>query len=401
MAVIAIVTPSIVGHHATYLRLYTGVLLDMGYTVAAYLPGNDWLSESIAISHPQAISRLSVEQMHYPPPLRIKGNIAIPLNKLRWIHLVSDYIRNSTVKPDMVFHTWLDNCLSPGITALMTDLLFPFRWTGLYLHPWYLRKDLSLALLRQGPLANHAALRSSRCPCIAVLDEGIVDKLYDHIKPKQVIAFPDIADDVAPDTTYPPVAEIRRRAAGRKVVGLMGVLTPRKGVMTLIAAAREIKECFFVLAGELPRDSFTPEDMRIIDDFIKSEPDNFLGHFQTIPQEPQFNAIVDACDIVYAVYRDFLSSSNLLTKAAIFNKPVVVSNSYCMGERVNRYNIGLTVGENSVAESIAAIMQLSRELDTPGTWNPDRFAAYRQQHSIDQLRLAMKKLFDLAEIKPE
>jgi hypothetical protein len=52
------------------------------------------------------------------------------------------------------------------------------------------------------------------------------------------------------------------------------------------------------------------------------------------PDEAQFNSLVYICDILFAAYNNFPNSSNILTKAAIFQRPVVVSNNFCMEKRV-------------------------------------------------------------------
>ncbi len=174
--------------------------------------------------------------------------------------------------------------------------------------------------MRHGPLSNHPALQSSRCPAVAILDEGVADRLQTALKAKPVIVFPDIADGAPPDRTFQPVCDIQARAGSRKIVALLGVLARRKGVILMLEVARQAAahDWFFVLAGEVRLDSFTPDEQQRLQHWFQSQPANCYFYLQRIPTEAQFNALVEISDILFAVYKNFLSSSNLLTKAALF-----------------------------------------------------------------------------------
>lgn len=61
---------------------------------------------------------------------------------------------------------------------------------------------------------------------------------------------------------------------------------------------------------------------------------------EKIPDESCFNALIAESDLIFAAYKQFTGSSNLLTKAAAFRKPVIVSRGLCMGRRVEQYGTG-------------------------------------------------------------
>lgn len=400
MKTVALICPALAGHHETYLRIFTHTVLDAGYQVAAFTPQPQRLSSWVARVCPERSGRMITFDLAYARKMRVPGPLSVFFDKLAWVRFTSRLVQASRMEPDLVFHTWLDNCLTPGLTAALTDWYVPYVWSGLYFHPWYLRQNLRYAYLRRGPLSNHAALRSPRCPAVAVLDEGVADRLQAGLRGKPVVVFPDITDTSPPDRSFAPLAEIRARANGRKIIGLAGTLARRKGMLTLMETARlTVQEpWFFVFAGELMLDSFLPEEQRRIQDWLQSPPPNCYFHPQRLPDEAQFNAVIESCDILFAAYQHFLSSSNLLTKAALLEKPVVVSAGYCMGERVERYRLGLTITEDNVSQCIAAIRQLCDQLAREGHFTPARFADYRQQHSIDQLRLAFSKILTAAHL---
>ena len=68
----------------------------------------------------------------------------------------------------------------------------------------------------------------------------------------------------------------------------------------------------------------------------------------------------------------------MLSKAAYFKKPILVSAAYLMGERVSRYKIGLAVEEDSVDSICDGLAQLSAIPDLV-----DHFEAYRQDFNLD------------------
>ncbi len=396
MTTIALVCPSNAGHHQAFLRLFARTLAELGYTVAAFTPQADDLVAWAGQTSPVLATRLCARELTYARKYRVPGPLAVFFDKLAWVWFIGRMIRASGIQPDLVFHTWLDNCLTPGLTSRLTDLVFPYRWSGLYFHPWYLRQPMRYARLRLGPLSNHDALRSRNCPAVAVLDEGIAPKLQALLGDKPVIVFPDVADDSPPDLSFEPAVQLRERAQGRRVIGLLGVLARRKGLLTLMETARLAKDdrWYFVFAGEYLEDSFLPDERRRIAEFVQSAPPNCLFHFQRIPDEAQFNALVAGCDVVFAVYAHFLSSSNLLAKAALFRKPVLVSDRYCMGERVRAYGIGLAIPEDDPAQCLAALRQLDQEGGPPAA----TYEAYLKAHSVVQLRQALEALLAAADL---
>jgi glycosyltransferase involved in cell wall biosynthesis len=93
------------------------------------------------------------------------------------------------------------------------------------------------------------------------------------------------------------------------------------------------------------------------------------------------------------VYLDFPHSSGILGKAAEFEKPIIVSNKYCMGERVSKYEIGLTVDENDTDALYQAICQLTTIQQQESNFNLRfDFATYRQVHSHSQLQQSFATL---------
>ena len=385
---IALISPSTGGHHDSYLQIYTTSLLRLGHRVTVFTSRPDRINVWLAERPLGEQKRVDTVMTTFSTPRPALGPLSTLVGKYQWVQAMSAAVQRSGIQPDLLFHMWLDNCLTPGLTAWLTDQVVPYHWSGIYFHPWYLRTPLSFQHFRRGALASYAALMSTRCPAVAVLDEGIADELQRQLHGKPVIPFPDIADATPPDPQYAPAHEICRRARGRKVVSLLGALSRRKGTVLLMQSMGRLhqEEFFFVFAGVLDYDSYTPAEQRTVQEFAENPPENCYLDFSYIPNEGAFNALIAASDILFAAYLHFPSSSNLLTKAAIFQKPIVVSQGYCMGERVHKYGIGLAIPDSDTVACAEAIRQLRTQVP------PERFANYAQVHSLSRLDAAFTQL---------
>jgi glycosyltransferase involved in cell wall biosynthesis len=382
------------GHHPTYFKFFTKVLLELGHEVIALCPKPKELSEWIAYNcanfadhlYTVEIQELGSNQVSSP----ILKHTVLALR--HWQHAAANIQTASSIlgrSPDLVFFAWLDSYLGTYLTHYLVDKVFPYRWSGLYFHPYHLREaKQKLLSLHYGPLDHHNILHSPHCPVVAVLDEGISEILLRKLGRKPVVVFPDFTDELLPDMNYILAKQIREKAGDRKVIGMLGSLDKRKGLLTLLEVAQKSLEnnWFFVFAGTLVEQTLSEQELVKIKNFVFQSPSNCLFHFERIPDESQFNAVVSSCDVLFAVYQGFPHSSNILTKAAIFKKPVLVSNSFCMGERVRKFKLGLTVDEGNVLECIEALRRL---LGQPTLKTRQEisfnFEEYKYLHSIDKL----------------
>jgi glycosyltransferase involved in cell wall biosynthesis len=123
---------------------------------------------------------------------------------------------------------------------------------------------------------------------------------------------------------------------------------------------------------------------------------NIWTHFVRIPDGPRLNGVLAACSALFAAYLDFPHSSNILTKAALLEKPVIVSEGSLMAERVRRFRLGELVPQGDVDATAAAIFRITRD---PASWiaqnNPD-WAGYRSRHSFEALKGAFAEMFSVS-----
>jgi len=385
------------GHHPTYLKLFSQVLLEMGYRVFTFCAEPELIKAWIAQHHTKYASNLHVVKSTQPqvPTLPILGDIPRPVNALLQWQYAAGTIRNAFSQldyvPDLVFFPWLDIYLSGYLFHPLIDRLFPYPWSGLFFHPPYLLTGEKTLPLLGTPLTPYSLTRSPRCRCIGLLDEFEVAKLQ-HTLDKPVISFPDLTDESLPDLTYPIATQIREKAGDRKVIGLLGGLAPRKGLLTLLEVAKQWQQddWFFVFVGELYEVFLSSEEISEIRRFAQSNPSNCFFHLDWIPDEPKFNAVVESCDVLFAAYENFPYSSNMLAKAAVFEKLLIVSAGDCIGNRTEAFHLGISIPAGDVIQCIDALTKLHKQLEFKEPYFKPDFEGYRKIHSLDQLRLAFE-----------
>ena len=401
MKTIALIDTHQGGHHLTYLRFFTKSLLELGYRVMTFCPEPTEVSKWITRNCAKQAHLLYAFKAQEPKPIQLPiiGRLPQPLTVLiRWRYAAAT-IQNASSKvgnsPDLVFFTWIDNYLSHYLTHHIVDQIFPYNWSGLYVHPSHLRFKRRLLPIRRDPLSHSAILQSSRCRAVAVLNEDIVEELQDKIK-SPVITFPDVADESPPDLNFPIAKQVREKAGVRKVIGLLGSLNKRKGFLTLLEVAQKAmgEDWFFVFAGPLSKHDFSHQELTRIQTIVQSNPSNCLFHFESIPDGAPFNALVNECDILFAAYENFPYSSNILTKAAVFKKPVVVSDTFCIGTRVRKFKLGLSIPEGDISKCIETLRCLCNQSELNAyPFQPD-FESYHRLHSNEKLCAVFQAILD-------
>jgi glycosyltransferase involved in cell wall biosynthesis len=403
MKTIAIVDPIWGGHHPFYLKIFTKALLEFGYRVLVFCKQPDEIQEYInKYDNLTQDNQLYTFFIHDPyiQPFLIPQISRTMVAKQRW-KISADIIQKAVTQigyvPDLVFFAWLDSYLGLQITPQWVDQVFPYNWSGLYFQPHYLRVRREWLFIRRRFLSPDFALNSKNCKVITVLDEGIAEELQ-NIKNKPVIVFPDLADESLPDPDYSVAQQIREKARGRKVIGLLGSLHKRKGLMTLLEVSQKIinEDYFFVFAGLLAETTFHPQELNKIQHIIQQKPDNCFFYLKKIPDGSLFNALVNECEIIFVAYQQFPYSSNLLTKAAIFQKPVIATEDFCIGERVKKFNTGITIQSGNVQECIETLHLFSKKKQLNYKSFKSNFEKYQLHHSYQQLDWAFKKVLSLA-----
>ncbi len=340
-------------------------------------------------------------------------------------------IREANPGEDMfIFHTSLDSLF---IGVLQLPLLWlcirkflPWPFSGLMLAPerrWPMgraRQELDRRLgeaAKRGRLARAAhsffsgvltsvasvmrwfylwqknqVLKRSRCEQIALQDERYADWLRSKTG-KAVEIYPETTSVQVSNPVPELVGQIAARKQGRVVVGLLGELSRRKCVDVLldVIANHDTEGFLFVIAGKCNPAAFLPRHRAFLEKEIHGR-GNVLFSPLAVPSESDFNAVIESCDIVYCVYRDHPHSSNVISKAAAFRKPVLVNRGELMAKRVDDYRMGCILPECTAAACIQTLRQMTAPGRLTAMQQSARFPEYMEDHSFAGLQKTMRTL---------
>lgn len=273
-------------------------------------------------------------------------------------------LQDVSTTPDFMFNMYMDLYRTDKKRWQVFSQLCSLPWAGLRFIPQSI------------PLEGYYKTPSLRG--IALIDEKLA-AAYQKQLPQLVIGYlPDMADVLVGNDTSHIAQAIVTRAQGRKIVFMGGTIGKNKNLAcwyTLIKKA-DADKWFFVQIGEVLANDLTQEDRNACQIIDLAPPENLYRHIGYLPDERDFNAAIAVADIIYAVYRDFKISSNMLGKAAAFDKPIVVAQEHLMGERVRAYQIGIAVPENAPSAALEALKALVEQ-----PVDAKYFEAYRSDFS--------------------
>lgn len=404
---IALADPEWIGHRETYFREFVLSLHRVGADVLALCPMPEKL-EALGLE----ASRFSSELLVEPARLPLLGCLfQDPVNThLRWRYLkraLQKAEAKAGRRPDLLFFPWLDCYLRVSLSQKLASAQIETPWAGLYFRPNHLVDEqlkIRHASFFQAAAKGDKLLRSGNCRAVAILDETMRPALEKTTR-KPVLLFPDITDESAPDRDTPFAKQIRECANGRKVIGLIG-MEPRKGVITMLKAADVARArglpWLFVLAGTSCLHQYSPSERCFIEERIAKSRANsssnnllFPDEFKPIPDGPVFNGVMDAFDVLFIAYHNFLGSSNVLTKSSILKKPVVSTELGCIAHRTKVHDLGLTIPQGDAQACCSAIEKILQGVD----WNDrplvPQHAEYHLNHSRNALDRSMQQLIHL------
>lgn len=390
---------SLEGHHFSFVRSFSKILLQQGHTIFCIAPKvqkvTHWIMEQAAENR----DHFKGSDYNYNPIApKGWGRFNSTLKTLhRWHYegkLIKKVEKENNKKIDLVFYAWIDDQLSQYIHPYLLNRIFPFKWAGLYFHPYHLRLEAPFLKRKANWRDMDAAFLSGNCIAVAVHDLGIISDFRKRIG-KPVIHFPETADGTPPDLELPLYKEIKKKAAGRLVVGMIGC-EAHKGTLTMMRMSKEVsaRDFFFAFIGTLPQSTYTNNDWNEVQEFINEKKENFFFNFHPVPEGAAYNAVFCSFDIPFLVYDNFISSSNRLTKAAIFEKLVLASDNYCVGEDVKSYRLGVAVQPKNSNEAKQGLLRLAAQIRNKD-FPCEPWKQYRELNSDDKLFERFRELTTL------
>ena len=390
------------GHHPTYFTHFAAAMAETGAEVVPFCADPaDFLKRLGNASLPSAVRE------RIAPPVRISGPATSRFRPTRWRgqyeawrffgglgKQLRTWEYENSRKIDLVFFACIYDWQFANFHSV--ERFFGYSWSGLYLHARFFRMPGSpIPFPHVLPCPEKIfALKGVRS--VAVLDEAAAAPLSVLAGKKPVVCFPDISETLLPEPAQGAglAGKIKAFAQGRPVVSLTGHLQLTKGLEEFTASAESpaMKDVFFFLGGSVSWWG-VGDNTRTRLEKSWEESGNIYVHPQAL-SEATMNAVIAASDVVFAAYRNFPNSSNVLTKAAIFERPVLVADGYLMAERVREFQLGEVVPEGDVK----AIVQTLERMLAPGYYGElrqrARWADYREAHSTARLKKAMADLLE-------
>ena len=401
------------GHLDSWNALFVGFLLEAGWQVASLGQAADDLRTRLAgqllANHPnlrilewrapkrsfyqrvrsklfrmsrQLISDVITNEVD---AAKLKNLEASYLQPHEFAQRVADATLQLGRKPSFVFNMYMDLYRDDQLGWRPFDEIHRIPWAGIRFVP-----------SPTPPSEAYYRLQSLKGMCF--LDEHVRQNYVKHLPQKVFEYLPDVTDTNLPVTESSFAIDIARRAADRKIVFMGGTIGDKKNLSQwykLIGLANPA-EWFFVQIGEVREQVLGSDDLSAYRRALLECPENLFLHAQYLPDERIFNEVIALSDIVFAAYHKFSISSNMPGKAAAFEKPILVSQGYLMGARVNQYQIGLTAPEDDAAQMLQALKILAQPPAARSVALPEHFAAYRQDFSHDALKDKLFNFLDRA-----
>jgi|GEM_PF-5893383 len=392
---IILVSPYIMGHHSSYLKIYASIFLELDCNVTILVPEvkkmKVYLSElfnyddnslRVLKLYERKIYKFETEKNNKKGILR---DLIETYSAIRNFMDISKSIKTYNLyDSSLVFIMWLDSYVSKFNFPIFHRMIFPYRWAGLFFHPSHIKIN-HFTKERYVDLLYHIFLFSSnRLKYIGMFDDCIVEKLKKRYNSDVFNLLPDITEKNYPDVDSSLVREILAKSSGRKIVSLLGSLGKRKNVVNFFEVADKCdnENVFYVCAGMFNCHTFTEDELKRINHIAEIRSDKILFHRQHIESDCVFDALFYISDLVVAVYKNFTSSSNVITKAAMYRKYIIVSNEFLMCRIVKQYGIGLCIDYESPMSLLHAVRYYFKNKDKL----KGRFSEYIEDHSYESLK---------------
>ena len=366
------------GHYAGVFGLYAKAFIHNGLRVSVVCPKPELIQKQLGeLADRCTFHRTTGKE------LKSKYRCFKPLTRMLWWARAGRMVRKihrQETHLGPVFFMNINHLRRTLWTDRFSDWLMPCPWSAFTYDSSGVRGN-PVDLKEQFHFLN-----AKYCTAFGVTDEKMVEPMQ--------IAFPNIRIQFLPDTTLeeisssPLTKQIPESSKGRKIVGLLGMLHKRKGLLDALKLAEKRTDLFFVFAGACDLNKMTVEEKTFAQSFFDAPPENCFVHLNRIDDEAEFNALVQQMDIIFAVYPDFTNSSGLLTKAGLFGKPVLVAEGdTCMADRVRKYNLGL-------AAPFGDIPAQSDTIDHLPTEEPPDYKAFRHEFNEAALQRALNQLLN-------
>jgi glycosyltransferase involved in cell wall biosynthesis len=380
---VVIIDWNISGHHPTYLKEYLLAFAE-GKIPAVVLSPKPPLLDPM----PQFIAWREIPTIAW---IKKRKKWGTSIARWRYARILLAALRNGQAALDIRCSQVFFGCFHENQSKIASSVMKAFQLpaAGLYIHAGIFHSG---EYVRNTRLTRKVMglLRQPLLQTIFMLDEDMMQTVSEFSE-KKIVFLPDVTD-CSIDVEDPLPTRLGLEPKTRPVIGLLGHLRPSKGVAEMVEFALSNKELdvTFLLAGSCRWEEFPPEQEALIKRAVAEDP-RVVFYPEQIPDGSPYNSLVRACDLLWAVYRDCPHSSNTLSKAAVFERPVIVADGYLMARQTREYALGEVVP----ADNLAAMRDIIQSiLDAPEDWRrhaSPRWEAFRELRSNTSFRSILRE----------
>ena len=402
--IIALVDWRWAGHHPNYFVNYAVAMAKAGYQVMPFCDNPDDFTCRLSLILNRKDDDVYAELIRKPEKLEQPMLSKIRPSRYRGIHdawrrfgglgkRLRQWEKSEGAKIDLVFFACIYDKDFQHFDKV--EKSFGYSWSGLYLHARSFRLPGSPIPYSSLVPCPEKIFSSDMMRSAAVIDEGAIKPMGDIAQGKPIVLMPDFTDEHLPgseDEESGLGQKIIRFAQGRPIISLVGHLQQTKGIENFTAISRQegVQDVVFFIGGELAWYGIDEcKRKELTEEWANSK--NIFTHLLSLT-DAQMNAAMSASDIIYAAYLNFPNSSNIMTKAALLKKPMIVSDGYLMAERVRKYAMGEVVAEGNQDEILNAIQLMLTDDYSDQLQSRARWEEYHAQHVVERLPECFERL---------
>jgi glycosyltransferase involved in cell wall biosynthesis len=230
-----------------------------------------------------------------------------------------------------------------------------------------------------------AALGHPRLQCVFSLDPRISGESWLGPWARKVAALPDPVEIPSPST-------VSSRAAARakfsippdRIAALQfGQMSQRKGITALLVAIERLppdrlRRLSLIMVG--PRVGAETPNLEAGLARLQDLGVHVVFHEGFVPEQ-QVHDLFEATDIVLVAYRQHISMSGVLLRAAAHGHPVLAQSDGLIGYLVKRHRLGVTVNTANPAAMTAALAAMI-DSDPKAMFDPEGARAFIRDHEV-------------------
>lgn len=288
-----------------------------------------------------------------------------------------------------VFFPYTD-AIIPSVPRFISRFFFPNRWAGLHIIPSY-QLEITDGIVKSRIRFNaEKNFLLPSCQAILVLHPLYQRFLTKRFKGLTCFYLPELVDTKPKsknNINTELLRHIKENAQGRKIVSMLGNITPRKNLPLFLESVSKLSsdKYFILVLGKIkiPQSSALNQEMDKIDHHIKLL--KYNSHIDInyyIENEAEFSELLQLSDIVFSHYNRYPFSSSILTKAMAHRKPVIVDKGYLMEKIIKKYNWKVAVegDPNAIAQVIENLIETDFKV---GEFS---YSSFIKDHSIEHFQ---------------